>query len=162
MTHFYSEMHPGDALYIAARQYPGGIDALAVRMGISASTLYKKLSAKVETHFISFEESQAILWFLREAGKKELVDSVLNAFCWQYDRIVIELPVDFATHELISDQFLEITSDHGTLASEIKSAERNRKVRKQDLDLVDSIMKRIIIGLHSLKKSLVAKYAENE
>lgn len=29
MTHRYNDINPGDAIYLAARSYPGGIDALA-------------------------------------------------------------------------------------------------------------------------------------
>lgn len=39
MTCKYSEMNQHDAIYIAARAYPGGVEALAGRMGMSGCAL---------------------------------------------------------------------------------------------------------------------------
>lgn len=46
-----------DAVYHTAHGYPGGVHALAVRMGISPNTLMHKVSVNNDTHHLTLRES---------------------------------------------------------------------------------------------------------
>lgn len=47
-----------DAAYRIAHSYPGGVAALATRMGMSSSTLFKKVSPNEAHHKLSLKEAQ--------------------------------------------------------------------------------------------------------
>jgi hypothetical protein len=47
MTRKYSDMNQHDALYKVARAYPGGLEALALRMDISVNVLRNKLAPEL-------------------------------------------------------------------------------------------------------------------
>ena len=67
MTRQYLDMNQHDALYKVARGYPGGIDALAQSMGMSANVLRNKLAPTIGTHYPSFEEVSAIIELCQRA-----------------------------------------------------------------------------------------------
>lgn len=46
-----------DAAYRVAHEFPGGVPALAQRMGMSSSTLMKKVGLTVDTHHLSLREA---------------------------------------------------------------------------------------------------------
>lgn len=47
----------GDAAYNTAHEYPGGITALALRMGVNANTLTNKVNPNNTTHHLSLREA---------------------------------------------------------------------------------------------------------
>ena len=61
-------MNITDALYRAAHAYPGGLEALAVRMGISASSLAHKVSPNYPGAHCSPQEMAAIMEFTGDHG----------------------------------------------------------------------------------------------
>ena len=71
MTRKYSDMNQHDALYKIARTYPGGLEALAGRMGVSVNVLRNKLAPGIESHYPSFEELSMIVELCHEAGVKD-------------------------------------------------------------------------------------------
>lgn len=52
-----SALDVADAVYHTAHGYPGGVHALAVRMGISPNTLMHKVSVNNDTHHLTLRES---------------------------------------------------------------------------------------------------------
>lgn len=50
-----------DAAYLTAHSYPGGIPALAVRMGVSANVLQSKVNPNADTHHLSIKQAQALM-----------------------------------------------------------------------------------------------------
>lgn len=84
--------HPLDALYAAARRYPGGIEALAARMQTHPQTLYKKFRQGVESHQLHFDgELSEILFCLAEAGVAGWAD-VIKVFCWRHGFVAVAVP----------------------------------------------------------------------
>ena len=53
-------MDPLDAAYHTAHDYPGGVPAVAQRMGVSANTLQHKVSLTNDTHHLTLRESVAM------------------------------------------------------------------------------------------------------
>ena len=66
----YGEKSPGadiargmdvlDAAYLIAQEFPGGVAALAQRMGVSANTLQHKLNPNNQTHHLTLKEALAL------------------------------------------------------------------------------------------------------
>lgn len=50
-------MSVADAIYHTAHKYPGGVAALALRIGMSSNTLQHKVNPNIATHILSAEES---------------------------------------------------------------------------------------------------------
>src|SRR3954462_2800009 len=71
MTRKYLDMNQHDALYKVARNYPGGIEALAQAMGISVNVLRNKLAPTIASHYPSFEEVSAVVDLCHQAGVPE-------------------------------------------------------------------------------------------
>ena len=162
MTHRYSEMNPGDALYMAARKYPGGIDALAGRLGMPAGVLYKKLGTKVDSHHVSYEEVSAIIDFMIEAGKDDMVDLVINAFCWRHEYLAFELPRQFVSDEKLFDQVLVIMQQEGDLASGLRDAMRDGTINARECEQLDRDIQTCILGLLKLLEKIHVKHMESE
>lgn len=162
MTHRYNDLNPSDALYIAARSYPGGIEALAGRMGMSPRVLYKKLGTKVDSHHANYDEVSVILDFLVEAGKYDMVDLVINAFCWRHEYMAFELPRHFVSDEQLFDQVLTIMKQHGRLANGLSEAMHDGQIDAQEYDLIERDIRTCISGLLRLKKKLHVKHMESE
>lgn len=74
-----------DAAYRVAHEFPGGVPALAQRMGMSSSTLMKKVGLTVDTHHLS----------LREAVHMQAVTGrfdVLYAMAKSLDHVCLPVP----------------------------------------------------------------------
>lgn len=66
MTCRRNPMDPGQALYLAVSDYPGGVPAMASRLHTAASTLYAQLRGSEPMHVSRWRE---ILHYLHEAGR---------------------------------------------------------------------------------------------
>lgn len=162
MTHRYNEMNPGDALYMAARKYPGGIDALAARMGMPAGVLYKKLGTKVDSHHVSYEEVSTIIDFLIEAGQRDMAELVINSFCWRHDHLAFELPQQFVSDEQLFDQVLAIVQQKGDLARSLNHAMKDGRICTQEYNQIERDIQTCILGLLKLRKKIHIKHVEGE
>lgn len=88
MTKAYRQMSVGDALYTAARKYPGSVEALAGRMGRSANVLRSKLKPDVDTHHITLEEALQIIELL-DSTVPHAADLAIKAIAYRLGRIVV-------------------------------------------------------------------------
>lgn len=162
MTHAYSDLNPGDALYKAARSYPGGIEALAGRMGMSSKVLYKKLGPNVDSHHVNYEEVSVIIDYLREAGKDDMVDLIINSFCWRSDYMAFELPKDFVSDAQLFNQVLEIMRHNGELANSLNEAMLDGHITSKEYQKLDEDIRTCMLGLLKLRKKIHVKHMESE
>ena len=159
MTCRYTEINQHDALYMAARAYPGGVEALAQRMGMAAHVLYKKLRPAVETHHVNYEEVSEIVEHLEAAGKPDMAELALQAFNWRHGRVTFRLPdVSVPTGELFN-QVLEILREEGTLANDINEALGNDgKIDGNELQKIEKDLQQCIEALVVLRNKVRAKH----
>jgi hypothetical protein len=162
MTHRYNAMNPGDALYMAARSYPGGIEALAARMGMKPGVLYKKLCTKVDSHHVNFVEASVIIDFLTEAGKHELVELVINSFCWRHDRVSFELPDQPASDDQLFEQVLVIMSNQGVLADGLRNALSDARISDSELYQFERDFQTCLLALVKLRQSIQDKHEDGK
>lgn len=158
MTCRYNEINQHDALYLAARKYPGGVEALAQRLGMHAGTLYNKLRPGVTTHIVSFEELSHILELLEDAGVPE-AEQVFDAFLWRHGRVAMRLPHASITDDQLLSGVLQMLQCEGELAREISSALSNDgKISDKEYSEIDNDLQKSIEALVSLRERVRAKH----
>ncbi len=92
MTCRKDDSHPLDQLYKACGRYPGGIEALAGRLGISKGALYSKLRQQVATHRIGYcDELSQILHILEDAGVESWHET-LAALVQRHGFLLVSMP----------------------------------------------------------------------
>lgn len=154
-------MNQHDAIYSAASKYPGGIEALAIRMGMSGNVLYKKLRRAVETHHLSFEEASQIMELLADSGRDSQADLAIRSFNWRHGYVAYKLPSDSddVNDEVLLAQILKIISKKGVLAHNIKLALENDGVIDSDeCAQIESDIQQCISGLMELKSKVTAMH----
>jgi len=104
MTYKYGETDQGDCLYNTARAYPGGIEALAHRMGVNAGTLQKKLSPMIKSYIASDEDATVVMELCHSAG---VPDSFAAHHARSYRLGFICVPVPNIENGDISDKELQ-------------------------------------------------------
>ncbi|TCS37468.1 hypothetical protein EDC30_104272 [Paucimonas lemoignei] len=117
MTCKYSEINQHDALYRVARDYPGGIEALAQRLTKTAPVMYNKLRPGIQTHHASFEETTEIIELCVQANVK---DAMLPAyaFAWRLGHVMVPVPrVDNVPDEELTQNVCKTMKEFGDVAS---------------------------------------------
>jgi len=134
MTHRYAHMNQHDALYTAARAYPGGIEGLAQRMHVSPHVLRNKLAPSCKTHHITFEEASLIVEYLTEA-KVDDAKSALMAMSWRHHLAAYEIPAinDLEDDELSSGIF-NVTKELGDVARVMQESLKDKGISPAELD----------------------------
>jgi hypothetical protein len=91
MTYRLHELDPLDACYKVAKAYPGGVPALAARMGKQAQTLQKKLMAHVESHGLTLDEFSSIVDLTAGARCPDALLPI-RALCWRHGGVFLQMP----------------------------------------------------------------------
>jgi len=132
MTYSLNEGHPLDVLYRACKAYPGGIEALALRLKMKESTLYKKLRQQVDTHFVNFDDELSEILFCLKEAKVEGWSDTLRAFCWRHDHIAIPMPdLSAAEDDELSGLVLRVVKEYGDVASALSQATSGESEEKR-------------------------------
>jgi hypothetical protein len=159
MTCQYNEINQHDALYTAARAYPGGIEALACRMGTTANMLYKKLRPAVDSHHVNYEEVSEIIELLEGARQFEAADQAIRAFNWRHGRVAIRLPDGDSDSSEMFGQVLEIMREEGQLAEDInKALADDGRINDQELSRIERDLQLCIQALCVLRNEVRAKH----
>ena len=126
MTHRRDPLHPLDALNQSCKAFPGGIEKLAHRRGISVQTLYKKLEHRVSTHNLGYaDELSDLLHELQAAGVRDW-DATLHALCHRHGGVYVrlpELPADAnGQATMLTEQILRTVKEQGDVAAVLSEA----------------------------------------
>lgn len=139
MTYGIRPLHPLDELYAACKRYPGGIEALTVRLGIrSVKTLYKKLSTVAMDFHLGYpDEVDNVLRCLEEA-KVEAWDSTVHAFCWRHGGVFVRLPDDVVGHEALGDAAMRVLKEAGDVVTRTdESLAGDHLIDSRELERID-------------------------
>ena len=116
MTKKYLDMNQHDALYKVARTFPGGIEALAQQMGISANVLRNKLSPTIASHYPSFEEVSTIVDLCHKSGVTEAM-LPLHALLTRHGMAAFMVPVpDEVSSDDLSQTVCKVMAQVGAVA----------------------------------------------
>lgn len=157
MTCEYTDIDTHDALYNLARRYPGGVDAIAHRLGISSAVLRSKLRKQVSTHHTNLDEFSDILEKCEEA-KVDGWQLPLRALCWRHGHVAIEMPSgasrsDDALMSLVCKAFKE----NGDVADRISRALSDDRITKDELTELDKEIEEAIAALLAVGAFVKAK-----
>ena len=149
MTRKYLDMNQHDALYTVARRYPGGLEALARDIGISANVLRNKLSPTISSHYPSFEEVSIIVEHCHKAGVSD-AHLPLHALLMRHGMaaFVVPLPEQVVRDDL-SQTVCRVMSEVGAVAEAVSSALMDGVVTSAEADLIEK-------GFHSALSALGA------
>lgn len=138
MTCHYSEINLFDAISIASRRYPGGIEALAQRIGIRVpQVLRNKITPSNEQNHLTVEELTLIVESLQHAGREKEADLIIDAFNWTFGRVATRLPGITPDGENLTAHLLAIMRSNGNLASDLESALVDGKISTRELDALE-------------------------
>src|SRR5450631_3584525 len=137
MTRKYSDMNQHDALYKVARAYPGGLEALALRMGISANVLRNKLAPGIESHYPSFEELSRIVELCVDADVKDAL-LPLHALLGRHGMaaFVVPEPESISSDDL-SQTVCRVMSQVGNVAEAVSGALMDGMISGAEADLIE-------------------------
>src|SRR5690242_18137866 len=88
-------MSTNDAAYRLAHRYPGGIAALAARMGANANTLQHKFNPNAGTHRLTLDEAEQATVFSQDPEIAQALAAVCGHVC-----IPVAVPESLAGKEL--------------------------------------------------------------
>jgi hypothetical protein len=137
MTRKYSDMNQHDALYKVARSYPGGIEALAQSLGMSANVLRNKLAPTIGSHYPSFEEVSAIVLLCQQA---KVADALLplHALLVRHGMaaFVVPQPEQVGGDDL-SQTVCRVMGQVGAVATAVSAALMDGVVSDAEADLIE-------------------------
>jgi len=129
MTHRRDPLHPLDALNQSCKSFPGGIEVLALRRGVSAPTLYKKLEHRNSTHNLGYADELSDLLFELQAAGVQGWDDTLHALCHRHGGVYVrlpELPADASGQATaLTEMVLRIVKEQGDVAAVLSEALSN-------------------------------------
>lgn len=137
MTRKYSEMNQHDALYKVARAYPGGLEALALRLDMSVNVLRNKLAPSIESHYPSFEELSMIIKHCHQAGVKQAL-LPLHALLARHGMaaFVVPEPAQISNDDL-SQTVCRVMSQVGSVAEAVSDALMDGVITSAEADLIE-------------------------
>jgi hypothetical protein len=137
MTRKYLDMNQHDALYKVARNYPGGLEALAHSMGISVNVLRNKLAPTIASHYPSFEEVSAIIERCQGAGVADAL-LPLHALLVRHGMaaFVVPQPEQVGSDDL-SQTVCRVMSQVGAVAEAVSTALMDGVVTSVEADLIE-------------------------
>lgn len=151
MTCRYSEINQHDARYNLARAYPGGIEMLARRMGMSVNVLRNKLAPGIKTHVITDEEDSLIIEYCEEA---RVVDPcrALIAKNWRHRLIAFPLPdADHLSSSDLAQAMCHTVKEFADVMSTTSNALADGKVSVAEMDVMEKEMQEALAALCELR-----------
>jgi hypothetical protein len=137
MTRKYCDMNQHDALYKAARAYPGGIEALAQAMGMSANVLRNKLAPTIASHYPSFEEVSTIVELCQSAGVAD-AHLPLHALLVRHGMAAFIVPQpEQSSSDDLSQTVCRVMSQVGAVAAAVSCALMDGRVTAAEADLIE-------------------------
>jgi hypothetical protein len=91
MTYQYGKTDQHDCLYNMSRQYPGGLEALAARMDISAKLLRKKIGPADTGNQMSWEQVSLAIELCQSASVPDALQP-LQAMAFRHGMICFPIP----------------------------------------------------------------------
>lgn len=136
-----------DALYKAAHEFRGGIEALAMRMGKVAQVLRNKLNRNTTTNVVSLAEFDMMLPYV---GYEPL--RVLAA---QHGFALYEVAEGEGGDQAVLEMFAALVGSHGNVGTEIYAALADGRIEAHEMKRINDAAR----AVHSDLQSLLARLA---
>jgi len=154
LTYLYSDTSQHEALYNAARKFPGGIDglanALSARLGkrISPNVLRNKLRPGIDTHHITLEDFSLVLELCEEARVESALQP-LDAVCWRHGRVAVEVPEVDPNDPNPARTVCQVMAKVGAVAEAVAKAAADGVIDERELDEIEAVFFRAQAALAS-------------
>jgi hypothetical protein len=120
-----------DLLYRIAHKYPGGIPALAARMGVSPNVLNKKVDPDLDTHHTTHDNLLTILDFAD--SEKQYV----QALCANNGGVFVPTDhLDGISDMALLETYTELMAKQGEFSKDFNTALRDGKVTKAEVMVI--------------------------
>lgn len=136
-----------DALYKAAHEHPGGIEALAVRMGKGAQVLRNKLNTNTATNVVSLAEFDMMLPMVGY--------DPLRALAAQHGFALYQVADGDGGDQAVLEMFAALVGSHGNVGTEIYAALADGRIEAHEMKRINAAARK----MHSDLQSLVARLA---
>jgi len=147
MTKSYRKMNVPDAMYTAARRYPGSIEALANIMGKSDKVLRNKLNPASEFHVLTLDETLRIIELL-DVTVPSAADMAMNAIGCRLNRVIRRRQGVDGDCRPIQTMALEVSALTGLLCSD--AACINGDATEKDIDNLKRDIALLLTALHNM------------
>lgn len=165
MTCEYFDSDPLGALYNLAREYPGGLPALALRLGREVSTFKKQVSPSVFSHHLSAMDFARVVELCAEARMPGAYQP-LHALCFSLNHVAVQLPDCGEDARELFQQVLLLLREEGELAKSIQDAldeggAGGRRITQREFSAIDERIERSIAALMAVHEQVRAKYEKD-
>lgn len=157
MTSQLNKLNPLDALKLSCNDYPGGVEALAARLGMSVPVLRNKLSHGVATHHVHYpDQISLILDYLQDAKVTDW-DASIHAFAYRFGFILVQVPS--TDSEVSSDDLAlllcKMMSEIGDVARAISQAFANdTQVSSREFERFDIEVREAMTVITTLREKM--------
>ncbi|HGM6729735.1 TPA: phage regulatory CII family protein [Stenotrophomonas maltophilia] len=131
-------MNVTDAAYDTVHQYPGGSEALAPRMGMSAATLRGKVNPNTDRNLLSLQEADAMM---ARTGDYR----ILHALCAEHGFIAQR--VDAPESGTLITALLSAAAAKGDLAELVSKAMADNRITPNEADDISRACQQVMAAL---------------
>lgn len=131
-------MNVTDAAYDTVHQYPGGSEALAPRMGMSAATLRGKVNPNTDRNLLSLQEADALM---ARTGDYR----ILHALCAEH--AFIAQRVDAPESGTLITALLSAAAAKGDLAELVSEAMADNRITPNEADAISRACQQVMAAL---------------
>ncbi|RJG06264.1 hypothetical protein D3870_09790 [Noviherbaspirillum cavernae] len=144
-------MNQADALYTVARAYPGGLEALALRMGMSVNVLRNKLRPSINTHHINSEEESLIIEFCEEAKVADALQPLV-AKNWRHGLIAFPRPpVDVLSDDDLTKALCKAVKEFSDLSSAASETVSHRNITHAEMEAIEKEAQEALAAIEELR-----------
>lgn len=156
MRHQYSDINQHDVLYSVARAYPGGIEALAPRMGVTAPVLRNKLRPGIDTHYMSFEQVSLLLELVDEARVPN-AKLPIRAFCWRHGMVALDvtrIKAEPTGDTDLNRAYGNVLNELGDISKKFGEALADGRVSHAEVDALELEFEQLVAAAMSFREML--------
>jgi hypothetical protein len=129
-----------DAAYHTAHAYPGGVPALALRMGMSANSLFHKVSVHDGTHHLGPAEMRDMMHVTQDAR-------MLHALAWPLGYVCIATQAGTGATTL--SQVMQMAKEFGEVLAAVNDAVADGRVTPNEMQECERQAAELIGALNS-------------
>lgn len=160
MTYQYSDINQHDARYNLARDYPGGIEMLAKRMGMSVNVLRNKLAPGIRTHHTTDEEDSLIIEYSVEAHVPNPYRALI-AKNFRHGLVAFPLvQFDHLPDIELTRSLCETVKQFSQLAADASEAISDKRITPQELATLEADAQKALAAIAELRERWRARAQE--
>lgn len=147
-------MDINDALYHAVHDYKGGVNALAARMGVAASTLYSMANPNDPSHPWPMQRALQVMSFTAD-------QRVIQALCEQAGGVFVPVSPAAPMADL-AQRMVSLSAEFGDVARAVGDAVTDGKLTPRERDRAHAQLYELISAAAQLGQGLDAEVAAQQ